>query len=442
MNTKENPSQNGGSVDESKYSVQTHLIYGKNVTTKWDYSHHVLPPISSSVVYRLDSVERGAEGFMEFANLPVTGEDSMPIYIYDRLGEPNKDILEENLAYVEKGEMAVTFSTGMGAISGILGMLTKTGDEIIAHHTLYGCTYSLLNNWYPRYGIKANLADLTNLQTLKDNITAKTRVVYFETPSNPNMDIINIMKMKKILDEVNKNRTEAERVKIVVDNTFATPFCQRPIELGADFSVSSLTKGIGGFGTDMGGVVIGPKSYRDMLLLYRKDFGAVLNNKSAWTVTTYGLPTLYLRIQQQIKTAQQVAEYLQKHPKVEFVNYPGLKSYKYHELARKMMTDFNGNFAPGSLIYFVLKGKDLNECKENGKKFMNCAAKNAYTMTLAVSLGHTRTLLEHPASMTHSMVPLEKLTEFSIDPGGIRLACGLENVNDILYDLEKCLKIV
>lgn len=389
------------SVDEAKYSMETHLIYGKNVTKKWDYSHHVIPPISSSVIYRLDSVERGAEGFMEFANSPVSGEEPMPIYIYDRLGEPNKDILEENLAYVEKGDMAVTFATGMGAISGILGILTKTGDEIIAHHTLYGCTYSLINAWYPRYNIKSNLIDLTNLDNLTAAVTEKTRVVFFETPSNPNLDIIDIPAIRKILDEINEQRDEQEKIKIVVDNTFATPFCQRPIELGANFSVDSLTKGLGGFGTDMGGVVVGKKKYRDMLLLYRKDFGAVLNNKSAWTVMTYGLPTLNLRIRQQIKSAQRVAEFLESHPKVEFVNYPGLKNSKYYELAKKQMTDFNGNFAPGSLIYFVLKGEGAAESKDKAKKFMNYAAKNAYTMTLAVSLGHTRTLIEHPASMTH-----------------------------------------
>ncbi len=430
------------SVDDTKYSMDTHLIYGKNFTKKWDYSHHVLPPISSSVIYRLDSVERGAEGFHEFANSPVTGENAMPIYIYDRLGEPNKDILEENLAYVEKGEMAVTFATGMGAIAGILGMLTKTGDEIIAHQTLYGCTYSLLTNWYPRYNIKTIFVDLTNPQNIQNVVTAKSRIIYFESPANPNLDIIDIGEIRKIADELNKNRSEAERIKIIVDNTFATPYCQRPIELGANFSVNSLTKGIGGFGTDMGGVVIGKKKYHDMLLLYRKDFGAVLNNKSAWTVNTYGLPTLHLRIQRQMNSAMKIAEFLSTHPQIKFVNYPGLPSNKFYEIARKQMRDFDGNFAPGSLIYFVLKGSTPEESKEFGRRFMNYAAKNTYTMTLAVSLGHTRTLIEHPASMTHSMVPLEKLMESGIDPGGIRLAIGLENVNDILSDLKDCLKAI
>jgi methionine-gamma-lyase len=429
-------------VDDTRYSMDTHLIYGKNYTRKWDYEHHVLPPITSSVIYRLDSVERGAEGFQEFAHLPETGKEPAPIYIYDRLGEPNKDILEDNLAYVERAEMAVTFATGMGAISGIIGALTKSGDEIIAHRTLYGCTYSLMTTWLPRYNIKTIMADLTKPENIYKTVSPKTRVVYLESPANPTLDVLDIHELKVIVDEINAGRIEEEKIKIVVDNTFATPYCQRPLELGADFSVSSLTKGIGGFGADMGGFIAGKKIYRDMLLLYRKDFGAVLNNKSAWNILTYGLTTLPLRIKQQMKSALRIAEYLNAHPKIEFVRYPGLHSHPGYAIATRQMVDFNGNFAPGSLIYFVLKGRDASESKENGRRFMNYAAQNAYTMTLAVSLGHTRTLIEHPASMTHSMIPAEKLIESGIDAGGVRLAIGIENTNDILMDLDECLKVV
>jgi methionine-gamma-lyase len=207
-------------------------------------------------------------------------------------------------------------------------------------------------------------------------------------------------------------------------------------------SVNSLTKGLGGFGTDMGGVVVGKMTYRDVLLLYRKDFGAVLSNKSAWNILTYGLTTLPLRIKQQMKSATRVAEYLSSHPKVDYVRYPGLPSHPGYEIAKNQMIDFNGNFAPGSLLYFVLKGDSAHEGKENGRTFINHVANNAYTMTLAVSLGHTRTLIEHPASMTHSMIPAEKLPESGIDPGGVRIAVGVEDVNDILTDLDECLKIV
>jgi len=442
MDTKIKPKNESHLVDDTRYSMDTHLIYGKNFTKKWDYSHQVLPPITSSVIFRLNSVERGAEGFQEFAHSPETGEEPMPIYIYDRLGEPNKEILEENLAYVERGETAVTFSTGMGAISGVIGVLTKAGDEIIAHKTLYGCTYSLLTNWLPRYNIKTCFADLTNPLEIYNALSNKTKVIYLESPANPNLDIIDLKEVRKIVDEINGQRENNNKIKIVVDNTFATPYCQRPIELGADFSVNSLTKGLGGFGTDMGGVVTGKMAYRDVLLLYRKDFGAVLNNKSAWNVLTYGLTTLPLRIKQQMKSALRIAEYLSNHPKVEYVRYPGLPSHPGYNVARKQMIDFNGNFAPGSLIYFVLQGDSAHESKENGRNFINQVANNAYTMTLAVSLGHTRTLIEHPASMTHSMIPAEKLSESAIDPGGIRIAIGIEDTNDILMDLDECLKVI
>jgi len=429
------------SFENPKYSMDTHLIYGKNISNKWDYSHHVTAPISSSTTFRLDSVERGAEGFRQFADFS-SHEGEPPIFIYDRLGEPNKDLLEENLAYVEKGEIAISFASGMGAISAVLGILTQSGNEIITHTTLYGCTLSLLTNWYPRYKIKTNFVDMTKLKNVEDSINAKTRVIYFETPSNPNLDIIDIQKVRKIVNKANATRKEKEKIHIVVDNTFATPYCQRPIELGADFVVHSLTKGIGGFGTDLGGIVIGPKKFRDALALYRKDFGAVLNTRSAWAFLTYGLPTLPIRQKRQIKTAQRIAEYLNYHPKIEKVNYPGLRSFKYHTLAKKQMSDFNGNFAPGSLIYFIIKGATPEESKEKGRRFMNYIAKNAYTMTLAVSLGHTRTLIEHPASMTHSVIPATELASHGIDAGGIRLAVGLEDENDILLDLDAALNSI
>ncbi len=441
MGKGKNKSKRKNHDKDNRYSMDTHLIYGKNISDKWDYSHHVTTPISSSTTFRLDSVERGAEGFQQFAN-SAQQEGKPPIYIYDRLGEPNKDLLEENLAYVEKGEMAVSFATGMGAISAVLGVLTKSGDEIVAHKTLYGCTLSLLTNWYPRYNIPVKQVDLTNEENLKNALSEKTKVVYFETPSNPNLDIINIHRVAKIVNQANKNREEKDRIQIVVDNTFATPYCQRPIELGADFVVHSLTKGIGGFGTDLGGIVIGPKKFKDAILLYRKDFGAVLSTKSAWAILTYGLPSLPVRQKRQIKTAQRIAEFLNYHPKIEKVNYPGLRTFKYHALAKKQMVDFNGNFAPGSLIYFVLKGKNPKESKEIGRRFMNYIADNAYTMTLAVSLGHTRTLIEHPASMTHSLISADELIEHGIDAGGIRLAIGLEDENDLLLDLDAALNSI
>lgn len=428
--------------NEKKYSRETHLIYGKAFTVKWDYNHHVVPPVSSSTTFRLDSVERGALGFEEFGNTINLPDSEPPIYIYDRLGEPNKEILEENLASAESGETAVTFASGMAAISAILGILTKSGDEIVAHKTLYGCTFSLMNNWYPRYNIKTIKVDLTDINNLENAITPNTRVVYFESPANPNLELIDIEAVVNKIREVNKSRDESSQIKIVVDNTFATPYCQRPIEWGVDFVVHSLTKNIGGFGTDMGGVVIGPRKYRDILMLYRKDFGGVLATKSSWPIMVYGLPSLAIRMKKEISNAMKIAEYIAQHPKIDFVNYPGLPSFKFYELAKKQMIDWEGNFAPGNMIYFTIKGETPEEGKEKGKNLMNYIAKNAYTLTLAVSLGHVRTLIEHPGSMTHSIIPAEEQIKEGIDPSGIRLSVGLENADDIIKDLDEALSTI
>jgi cystathionine beta-lyase/cystathionine gamma-synthase len=191
---------------------------------------------------------------------------------------------EENLAYAEGGgvETAVTFATGMAAISAALSVMVAAREEIVAHHILYGCTFSLLTHWLPRCGIKTRFGDLTVEGELEKLINDRARVVFFETPTNPNLGIIDIARVKSVLDAINAERPEQKRITMIVDNTFATPYCQRPIRYGADPVVHSLTKDIGGFGADMGGVVIAPQSLYNHLLLYRKDFGGVLSPKSAW----------------------------------------------------------------------------------------------------------------------------------------------------------------
>lgn len=428
-------------MKKKKYSMETQLIYGKALSKKWDYNHHVIPPISSSATFRLDTAKRGAQGFMEFAHHTETQkiESCAPIYIYDRLGEPNKELLEENLAAAERGEIAVTFSTGMAAISAVLGCLTGIGDEIIAHSVLYGCTYSLLTNWYPRYNIKTKFINLTNPKNLLKEINQRTRIVYFETPVNPNLDLIDISEVAKILKQINKQRPKARKIYLIIDNTFATPYCQRPLELGADFVVESLTKGITGFGTDMGGVVVGPKWSYDLLLMYRKDFGGSLAAKSAWPIMVYGLPSLPIRFKQSMASALEVAKFLSTNPKIDYVRYPGLDSFPQLSLARRQMLDYEGNFAPGVLIYFSFKGKTPKIRKEKGEKFINILAKEAYTITLAVSLGMIRTLVEHPSSMTHAAIPPEEQIKKGIDPGGIRMSIGIEKTSDIIADLKYAL---
>lgn len=423
---------------ENGYSTEAHLIYGESQDPRWDYSHHLLPPMSSSATFRLDTAQRGAQGFTEFAHLTddFVVKSKAPIYIYDRLGEPNKDMLEQNLAYAEGGDIAVSFASGMAAISGVLGVLTGTGSEIVAHKTLYGCTYSLMTNWYPRLKIGVEFVDMTNPQNIRRAITKNTRVVYMESPVNPTLRLIDLRAIAEIVASINKNRPEEEKIYTVVDSTFATPFCQRPISLGIDFVVHSLTKAIGGFGTDIGGVVIGPRWSHDRLMLYRKDFGGVLSAKSAWPVLVQGLPSLALRMRQMQETAMNVAEYLTTRPEIECVHYPGLPGYNQYELARRQMVDYDGNFAPGAMIYFVVNGDTPEEKLKKAERFINHIAETAYCITLAVSLGNIRTLIEHPGSMTHSAIPAAEQMAKGMNPGGIRFAIGLEKPQDIIKDLE------
>lgn len=411
------------------YCMRTHLIHGSFHSKHWEYDHHIIPPISASAAYRLDSVNRGARGFTQYG---THSDSETPIFIYDRLDEPSRGLLEENLAYAEGGEVAVCFASGMAAVSAALGVTTQAGDKILAHQTLYGCTYSLMNRWLPRLGIETQFIDLRDPGSIEAAISEKTRVIYLETPVNPTLDLIDIAEVRKMVDRLNAAREN--KILMLVDNTFATPYCQRPLSLGADLVIHSLTKNIGGFGTDMGGVVIGPLSFEEPLLMYRKDFGGVLSPKNAWPILVYGLPTLASRMVNQQKSALKVAQFLEQHPKVARVIYPGLASFPQSALARKQMQTCDGKFAPGSMIYFVLKG-DVQKATESADRFIDYVAEHAYSITLAVSLGQIRTLIEEPYSMTHSALPDEMKINRGMEPGGVRLSIGLEDWHDIIADL-------
>src|SRR5262245_53384004 len=191
---------------KAQYRMRTHLIHGNFESQKWDYNHHVVPPISSSATYRLSSAHRGAQGFLEFASESPEGAKHMPIYVYDRLDEPTRGMLEENLAYAECGEMCVSFATGMAAVSAVLGTLCENGHEIVAHQILYGCTYSLVTHWLPRYGIQTRFANLQNIAEMREAISARTRVVYFETPVNPTLSLIDIAGIRSVVEEINRDR--------------------------------------------------------------------------------------------------------------------------------------------------------------------------------------------------------------------------------------------
>jgi cystathionine beta-lyase/cystathionine gamma-synthase len=409
------------------YSKHSFLVHGKDISGRWDYEHHVVPPISSSVTYRLETAERGEAGFCGFSEPADRRHRRSPILIYDRLDEPTRGMLEDRLAFLEDGKVAVCFATGMAAIAAALGVTLKAGDEVLAHHALYGCTYSLLTNWLPRYGIRARYVDLGKPAALDRAIRKRTRVVLYETPVNPTLELIDVAAVSAVCRK--------RRVLSIVDNTFATPFCQRPLDLGADVSVHSLTKNIGGYGTDMGGAVVTNLDLESELRMYRKDFGGVLSPKNAWPILVYGLPSLELRMRKEEQNALEVARFLEGHPKIASVAYPGLESFPQRELARKQMTDFDGAFAPSNMIYFVLKGGD-----RAASRLVNHCAKHAYTITLAVSLGQIRTLIEKPTGMTHSALPPAVCKAGHLSPGGVRLSIGIEDAGDLVRDLREALR--
>ncbi len=426
---------------ESKYSIPTQLIYGEAGSTDWDYSDHVIPPLTRTSTYRLRSAERGASGFDAIGKEGDKNSEDKRIYIYGRMADPNKVMLADAIARAEEGEVAVMFATGMAAVhAAVTFPLTQKANKIISHSTIYGCSYSLFTTWFKKMGIHVDFCDLKKPDSFLDLVDEHTRVLYLESPANPTLDLLDLPEITKLVAEINKSRSEENKILTVMDNTFATPYCQRPITMGVDVVLHSLTKGLSGFGTELGGAVVTRKEFNGDLVLHRKDFGGDMSPSTAWHIHAYGIPTLSLRVPKQIANAQKIAQFLEDHPEVEQVFYPGLESFPQYELAQKVLKDYDGNFAPGFMIYFTIKAASPEASKERGKKIMNYIADNAYCITLAVSLGQLRTLIEHPGSMTHLAYSAEEQIKAGIHPGGIRLAVGIESVDDVIKDLDTAIK--
>ncbi|HOU52934.1 MAG TPA: PLP-dependent transferase [Myxococcota bacterium] len=425
--------------ERPRYANWTRLIHGQPHSPLWDYSHHVLPPLTTSTTFRMESVSRGQRGFLDFATDAAASEDRPPTYIYDRLDEPNVALLEEHLREAEGGESAVAFACGMGAISAALMVCSRAGSSIVAHRTLYGCTFSLLTTQLPRYGIQTRLVDARDLDQVIGAIDDTTRVLYLETPANPTLHLVDIQALRKALEPINARRGPEDQVLIVVDNTFQTFWGQRPLELGADLVVASLTKNVGGFGVDMGGIVVGPRRLHGPLRGHRKDFGGVLSPSAAWDILVYGLSTLPLRLARQVETAGRVAAFLEGHPKVARVSWPGLPSFPQADLARRQMRTPEGAFCPGAMIYFEMAG-DPRQAFEARERMVNHVAAESYCVTLAVSLGMTKTLIEAPGLMTHCALDPATQEAAGIHPGGVRISIGLEAADDLIRDLENALE--
>lgn len=338
-------------------------------------------------------------------------------YIYTRLGNPTIRYLEEKVALLENAEDGVAFSSGMAAIAGVLFSFVKAGGHLIASDPIYGGTFGLLKMLHEQFGIEVTYIKADRVpEELPRHLRANTRLVFIETPANPTLDIVDIRATAEI--------AHSHGLPVVVDNTFASPVLQRPIELGADLVVHSMTKYLNGHGDVVAGIVVGRKVDIERVRAWRNEMGANLGPFEAWLVLR-GLKTLAIRVRKHSENALKVAQFLHDHPAVAKVYYPGLPDHKGHAIAKAQM---QGGFS--GMVSFILKGG-----LEAGKKLLTLVQIPA----LAVSLGDTDSLIEHPASMTHSSYSPEELREAGIDEGLVRLSVGLEDPEDLIADLKQAL---
>lgn len=387
--------------DISKKGFATRAIhYGYDPQ---DNEGSLTPPLHLTSTFAFETAEAGGEMF--------AGEREG--YIYSRISNPTLDLLERRVASLEGGEAALCSASGMGAITSVLWTFLKPGDELIVDKTLYGCTFAFMNHGLRRFDITITHVDMTDPENLVDAINDNTKIVYFETPANPNMRLVDIEAISRIAHRYD--------VRVVVDNTYATPLLTRPLERGADIVVHSATKYLGGHGDLIAGMVVGSADdIAEIRLVGLKDMtGAVMAPFNAMLIMR-GLKTLELRMKRHCESAMFVARTLEAHPSVLKVYYPGLESYEQHELARRQMADFGG------MIAFEVAGG-----LQGGIDMMN----HLQLIKRAVSLGDAETLIQHPASMTHSTYTKEERLEHGISEGLIRISVGLEDPDDLLEDL-------
>lgn len=385
----------------------TNSIHGGSVKNS---GGTLITPIYQSSTFVFESAEQGGRRF--------AGEEEG--YIYTRLGNPTSTVAEEKIAILEGGEAALATSSGMGAISATMWTLLKAGDHIIADKTLYGCTYAYLAHGLTKFGIDVEFVDTSNLDEVKRALKENTKLVYGETPANPNLKVVDLESLIKEVKSYNKD------IMIVIDNTFATPYLQNPLKMGCDLVIHSATKYLNGHGDVIAGFVVGKKEVIDSIRLVGiKDMtGAVLSPNDSFLLTR-GMKTLEIRMERHCDNGEKVAKFLETNEKITKVYYPGLPSHENHEVAKKQMKRFGG------IIAFEVIGGF-----ENGKKLLN----NLKVCKLAVSLGDTETLIQHPASMTHSPYTREEREKAGIAEGLVRISVGLENCEDIIEDLEQALK--
>ena len=363
-------------------------------------------PIFQTSTFEFDSTAEGAARF--------AGEEEG--YIYTRLGNPNTAKIAAKLAALEHAEAGMAMGSGMGAVSSVMWTVLHAGDHLLADDTLYGCTFAFFTHGLTRYGVEVTLVNFEDIDAVKAAIRSNTKAFYFETPTNPSLKLIDIEAIASLA------HSACPDAKVIVDNTFSTPYIQTPIDLGADIVIHSATKYLNGHGDVIAGMAVGTKEFINECNMFGlKDMtGAVLGPFEAFLIDR-GMKTLDIRVQKHCDNAMKVARFLESHPMVERVLYPGLESHPRHELAKKQM--HNGF---GGIITFELKCS-----REKSAEFVN----SLKLCTIAVSLGDAETLIEHPATMTHSTYTPEELAQAGIGESMLRLSVGLEDAEDIIEDL-------
>ena len=367
----------------------------------------LLPPIYQNSTFRFTTAAECAEAFRD----EETG------YVYTRWGNPTQEVLQNKLAVLEAGEAALATASGMGAVSTALLTALADGGHVVAMANLYSATFQFLNEDLRRFGIETTFVDTTDLSQIERAIRRDTKVLYLESPTNPLLKLIDLRGAAEV--------AKAHRLISMIDNTFATPCGQQPIKLGIDVVVHSMTKYLSGTGAVIAGAIVGDKEFVTQAQKGTlRNFGAVISPLNAW-LTLQGITTLPLRFAQHCKNAGEVARFLEAHPAVAWVRYPGLPSHPQHELAQRQME------ACGGMITLELQGG-----RTAGEHLVNRLERCA----LAVSLGDVRTLICHPASTTHSHVPEEIRQQIGITDGLVRISVGLEDVEDIIADLKQALE--
>ena len=369
----------------------------------------VSPPLYLNSTFAFETVEAGADIFA----------GNTPGHVYSRISNPTLDLLERRCASLEGAQAGLALASGMGAICSVLWTFLSPGDEIVTDQTLYGCTFAFMRHGLAKFGITVTHVDMTDPEAVRSALSAKTRIIYFETPANPNMRLVDI--------EAVANLARPLGIKVVVDNTYATPVITRPVELGADVVVHSATKYMGGHGDLIGGIAVGTLEDMTQVRMFgMKDMtGAVMSPFNAMLVLR-GLKTLKLRMERHCASAMTVARFLERHPAVAKVYHPGLESFAQHALAVRQMPGF------GAMIAFEMK-----DGLEGGRAMMN----RLKLVRRAVSLGDAESLIQHPASMTHSAYTPEERAAHGIGEGLIRISIGLEEVQDIMDDLTQALNL-